>query len=56
MNVQDITGDDQNTTTQRVFWSVCAPITVTVVTVAVLIAFNESVRNSIGRLSRRLSG
>lgn len=56
MNVQDITGDDQNTTTQKVFWTVCAPITVTVVTIAVLIAFNESVRDSIKRLSKRLSG
>jgi Mg2+ and Co2+ transporter CorA len=55
MNVQDITGDDQNTTTQRIFWSICAPITVTAMTLAVLVAFNEGVRDSIKRLSRQLS-
>lgn len=44
MNVQDITGDDNNAMTQRNFWSICAPITATAVTLAVLIAFNEKVR------------
>ena len=55
MNVQDISGDDQNTTTQREFWSICAPITVTMVALAVLVAYNQSVRDSMKKLMQRLS-
>ncbi len=55
MNVQDISGDDQNTATQRVFWSICAPITATVMILAVLIAFKESVGDYIKRLSQQSS-